>query len=829
MPEPVRDEGTGRERIALVGEAPGKLEQATGRPFVGAAGALQTRWLHSVGLQHSDVYWTNTYPTLPDTPGHKLALVPKDERAAWVEDLHTRLAALDDPWVLVPVGDFALQALTGKKGIVKHRGSVYEYVDLRGRHIKVIGTIHPAATFRRPVWEGRCRADWQRIKGDLAFRELRLPQREHVIKPTLDDCEAFLEDARQRAKVLIIDVETPRKRLVEVVQTKRGTSRVRHRKGSARVTCVGFSFDPALSLTIPTTPEYWGEDLPAAWAIIRRLCALETCEKGGQNLHFDAFWLLDHDVPITRWCWDTRWLHHAQHPMDEHGLAYQASLFTREPYWKDDTKEANELESEWIDWEVFLRYNGKDCTTTLEVLDHHLRVMTDAQRRLYDALYQSLFAPMLDLMRHGLRVDTWARRRRANRLIAERLQLQDALATLAGEPLHGKTDLSNKKLQRFLYETLRLPLRKERKTGAATTKEVAVRQLMLKHPKALGTDQEPDKPGSLILRYRRVSKLLGSLKETTEDADGRTRDQLGFTYTLRFTSGKSPRRTGQNKQNIDHELLDLYVPDEGCICMELDLSQGEDRIVKVLTKSPRLIERARLAPWENDEHRRAASVIFRIPETAITASQRFIGKRSRHASNYGLHGQTLSEELLKDGYVYTPDECERFVETIIHKDTPEVLDWQRAVRATVMRDRAITTTWGYTVSFQYFRLDDDLYRKAYATQPQSELTTILKQWGLLPLWQYLRDTGLPARLNNEEHDSLLLSTPPKYAWLLAQFLKRSLERPRVYGGVELTIPVEVKLGRTAACEVEYKRWPDRRTFEAQAYALLDERTKEKVR
>ena len=33
-------------------------------------------------------------------------------------------------------------------------------------------------------------------------------------------------------------------------------------------------------------------------------------------------------------------------------------------------------------------------------------------------------------------------------------------------------------------------------------------------------------------------------------------------------------------------------------------------------------------------------------------------------------------------------------------------------RIAVMRDRAITNVWGWTLSFQYDRLDDSVYRRA---------------------------------------------------------------------------------------------------------------------
>jgi len=192
MPRFVRDDGPRSARLVLIGEAPGGHEDVRGIPFVGPAGQTIARWWHSVDLTRRDFYITNVYPYQP--PNNRLAAIPKSEIADWTVKLHDRLAALDDPWLIVPTGNTALRALTGKVGIMKHRGSIYEYLDRNGRRIKVIPTIHPAATFQTPYHAKRCVRDWQRIAGDVDFRELRLPVREHFIRPSLTDVEDFVTD-----------------------------------------------------------------------------------------------------------------------------------------------------------------------------------------------------------------------------------------------------------------------------------------------------------------------------------------------------------------------------------------------------------------------------------------------------------------------------------------------------------------------------------------------------------------------------------------------------------------------------------------------------------
>jgi len=331
--------------------------------------------------------------------------------------------------------------------------------------------------------------------------------------------------------------------------------------------------------------------------------------------------------------------------------------------------------------------------------------------------------------------------------------------------------------------------------------------------------------GPAILAYRRKSKLRSFVKEGIADADGRVRTQYGFVETGRLSSSKNPRRTGQNLQNHDRDLRHVFLPEPGMFFLEVDESQGEDRIVKCLTGSPRLIARAQAAPWENDEHKRAAAVIW--PHLYATwtdvpskGTHRYLGKRTRHAGNYGLGGQTFAEELLKDGVVMDSGEAGALIETLLDKDTPEVRTWQQSVRATIMRDRCIANSWGRMWDFTFERLDDALYRFGYACVPQSELVEIVNQWGLIPLDKLLRTSGMQTVLHHQNHDSLLVSTVMEEAYDVACFLRDSLERPRTYNGTVLTIPIEVKCGRDWSLPLEFKQWPAREEFEGRVEAML---------
>jgi DNA polymerase len=66
--------------IVFIGEAPGKNEDETGLPFVGAAGKFLDEMLATAGMQRSDIYITNIVKYRP--PNNRDPL-PEEKKAFW--------------------------------------------------------------------------------------------------------------------------------------------------------------------------------------------------------------------------------------------------------------------------------------------------------------------------------------------------------------------------------------------------------------------------------------------------------------------------------------------------------------------------------------------------------------------------------------------------------------------------------------------------------------------------------------------------------------------------------------------------------------------------
>ena len=251
--------------------------------------------------------------------------------------------------------------------------------------------------------------------------------------------------------------------------------------------------------------------------------------------------------------------------------------------------------------------------------------------------------------------------------------------------------------------------------------------------------------------------------------------------------------------------------------MKLDLSQVESRIVCMLTRDPVLVTEAQSHPWEFDGHTENAKVIFSLNE--ITKDQRYLGKKAVHGAQRDMSGFRLSDELLKEGYVKTQDECQWMIDKY-HQSKPAIKQIYFAeVRQQVWNERSLTNSWGRTIKWKHDRFDLELYKEAYSWRPQSEAAELLNQWGLVPTHNYIKEHKMKSKIVAQVHDELLIETCIQEAWWIAECFRWYIERPRDYSGNTLTVPVTLAVGGSWAGDHEWKKFPGRVEFEAKVREL----------
>lgn len=151
---PVPGEGNADADIVFVGEAPGRNEAITGRPFIGRSGKLLRLLIGSAGLSEEDVFITSPVKIYPG-----MRTPTKDELIHGRKHLIDQLAVIQ-PKLLVLLGNSALFTLAARPiPVSKHHGTIME---LGGYQCFV--TYHPSAAIRFKKNKLLMESDFQELR-----------------------------------------------------------------------------------------------------------------------------------------------------------------------------------------------------------------------------------------------------------------------------------------------------------------------------------------------------------------------------------------------------------------------------------------------------------------------------------------------------------------------------------------------------------------------------------------------------------------------------------------------------------------------------------------
>ena len=152
-------DGNPKAALMLVGEAPGRDEDAQGVPFVGRSGQLLDRMLAAIGLDRTQVYITNVVPWRP--PGNRTPTPLETAICRPFVERHIELAGPegDGPMLLAYLGGSAAKTLMDTKaGIMGLRGK-WTKKEVAGRPVPALPTLHPAYLLRQPAHKRLAWAD----------------------------------------------------------------------------------------------------------------------------------------------------------------------------------------------------------------------------------------------------------------------------------------------------------------------------------------------------------------------------------------------------------------------------------------------------------------------------------------------------------------------------------------------------------------------------------------------------------------------------------------------------------------------------------------------
>lgn len=162
---PVIGQGSHHAQIMFIGEAPGKNEAETGRPFCGASGRVLDELLEGISLNREDVYITNIVKDRP--PNNR---DPHKGEIELYSPFLDRQIDIIQPAVIATLGRFSMEfilkkfdAPQQKDKISKLHGQIIEVEASYGK-VSVVPLYHPAASLYNRDQRATLEEDFEVLK-----------------------------------------------------------------------------------------------------------------------------------------------------------------------------------------------------------------------------------------------------------------------------------------------------------------------------------------------------------------------------------------------------------------------------------------------------------------------------------------------------------------------------------------------------------------------------------------------------------------------------------------------------------------------------------------
>jgi len=821
MPNYVPGTGCLTPKLMVVGLYPGREEDSAGRPFIGPSGQLVDELLLNAGVHRDEVYITNVVKYMPPFGDiQKLNLIDVSLQQQmdflWNEEIHKLR-----PNCILAFGDLALETLTGLTGIEKYRGSILTSKD---GVIKVVPSIHPVNLFPKPqqpawpyVWKKIIQSDVSRAVEESQSNGVSLPDRTLDIAHSSLDVFRFFREYELLTRAAN-DIES-----INCVPI-----------------CSGFAFNRHHALSIPLITKIGDHyitdmsyrEIEECWRIIQT--QFSRLQIIGQNYAYDEYKqnLIGFSIPnvVSDILLKARVIFPE---LPKKRLAMLTSLWTREPYYKDEGSEPKIGKK--FNVEQFLKYNGKDCCVEIEIDEEMECDLISMEERfklpLRDFYYNYVMKKhkfYLKMANVGWPVDL--ERQAALKLEYNKMweDVHNKVTSLVG---HEVNVSSTPQMFDLLYKELRFPARKRTPTSEDTIVALLGNQCK-------GKDAALKREVLLnVLNEKRIRSQLSKAINFTPDYDGRCKSTYNIeaTETARSSTGvlKAPLRPKGKTIGLGYHTIpahgrlgksikSMFICPPGMVIVQIDSSQAEARISAVLAEDWELLR----AFDTVDIHRRTAGLLFGFTKSlnlqpgdiglvdhlTKDGPERFTGKTFRHAGNYDMGKHTAMETFNTNAQKFEINmdisewKAGHFLD-LFHEASPKIrgkfhVDIKQAL-----------ASLGYLINpfgrLRVFngRADEERDREGYANIPQSTVADLVQTAALKSDEEFNGDASV--QFVGEKHDSLALFAPENDWEPYAKTVKKHMEAPIDFStyctlkrDFVLKIPADVEISHTNYAEME---------------------------
>lgn len=775
-------DGAFKSDIAIVAEAPGEREIAMRLPLVGGSGRLLWETLKKHNITRNHVYMTNVVKrqVSMSVKTDDRDNVNKNELHNWVGLLRWELAQLPNVKYVLLLGNYALEALTGNKGITNWRGTVIES-KIGDRDVHFICANNPAMVLREPKLEVVFRFDIGKLNRVMSgnYKPYNINA---IINPSYTEVCNWIDKMHDDKLPVSFDIE--------VVSNE--TACIGLANSDHEGMCVNFR-------TINQNRYSRVEELDIRYRL-QKLFREDTTQLVAQNGIFDSYWLMFKDrIDVRRVWFDTMLAHHTLYSQLPHSLSFLTTQYTDHPFYKDEGKnwkEGGNIDEFWV-------YNVKDVCVTRRV---YQRLLSELRR---DHLENFFFYHVMRLQPHlvrmivgGVRADIDLKDHITESLrdyVAElRNEFHQRVVTATGDPAYQPSPTSWKQLATLFFSKLKL-------VGRGTSTNEANRQRMLNHPR---TSQEAKEVILSLNKFTKENKFLSTYAEMNVDEDGRIRCEYKQHGTQRapgrLSSSKLMWGSGMNLQNQPERAYPMFVADEGYGFGYFDLAQAEARVVgweaRIDTWKEQF-EKARL-DGGYDCHRALAADMWNIPYDDVPTKDRkdngaptlrFIAKRCRHGLNYRMGPDRLAETT------GLPNRDAEIIYSLYHRATPRLKVWWDELFSEVNSSRALYNAMGRKLVIME-RIAPEALESIIAFKPQSlvgdKICSVIYKSHDDDDWPY------NARIALNIHDALMCIAPLDKIKSCLRIMKKHAEVPVYIHGDPLVIPADCKISVSTGWTIE---------------------------
>ena len=749
-------------------------------------------YLSSAGINPSDVAITSVTKCSGGTDQ------TKEQIKACRAHLEAEIDVIQPKWILA-LGSEALLTATGRAGIMKYRGQVF---DFKGKpEVKVIATISPSMVFRNPGLRGGFIADLSFInrmtKGEKLSDAL-VPKR--VMSVTSKRGLQALADELKVCEGYAFDIETtgfdefkPDGRIISL-----SLSTWRPGDTGPRDCWV-------IPLYHPESPwrTRWKEVLERIAVFLRM-----PRKRVAHNGKFDLRWLRHFGARFSL-TFDTMLAAHLLNENRPKSLDSLARELCGVEAWKIDNKTLIDEPLRKV-----VKYNGLDTWNTA-LIYFVLRKQLLEQNRLA-TLFARMSVPasevFTDIERRGIFVDVPLMDERAHIVKRELKVLNDELMEWVPDreewPANVKeVNFNASNFARWwIFDWLEMPVAARGKSGDPSMAEGIMSKLAQDHPHRVL---------SILLERVKWQKYDSSFfsayqEQVDENSRIHTTFKLTGTVTGRLSSGKGDQEKvtgrvqnrGVNLQQVPRDAFvrGIFGAAPGWAFIECDYSQIELRVAAFVANETTM---KHLYNTGKDIHMTMAMRMTGKPEHLVTKEERKKAKAVNFGFLYGMGWlKFISTAWENYGVVVTEEEAKAFRKAFFD-EFPLLLKWHQRQRMMAHKYGRVESPIGRVRHLPDINSSDhkvvaEAERQAINSPVQS-FASDMAVMALVRIDKELKRRGLKARSVGTVHDAINFECPEEELAEVVPLIKHYMENVPIeeWFGVHLDIPIigDVKIGR----------------------------------